>query len=1093
MKAEDFLDAPDEPVNKKMTAEEFLDAPDEEEKGLLDSAKDSVVEYAANRIKEGKGVPSVMDFVTIPGKTALSMAGGGAQKGLDVTTDPNTKIPFTDKTTGDVSSDIADFQQGVDEQIARTGPYGTVGNIATQIGLAGAATPAKVTNWFTKGNIVSRTVKFLSGASVGGALGSFLQPSAIKDKQERMQEAEQNAKTGAILGPIAGGVIGSALGVGPLAKRISNYVSPTKRIAVNVGEDLGERSGEVISNLENSIQRSKELQAKGIDYKPLTVDAAGSPNLLEMDNYIKGIGKTKNQAGTKVNPNAEFINRRVENETELKKFVEPYDRGVSESGLKEHAEKTAKEQLDIVTATHRLAEEAAAGSTKARAELAQQIDTTGLSPEAASLKVDNAIKEALDIGDDLKNKSYDAVRKVEGNLNNLDAVNLTAKLIKDGGKPVKQAIDNFNAFNYSPNAKNSVQIPLKAGDLTASQTVDLIGRLGKLSKEARNADNIAQADTYKTIQQHYKDLLTNDVRTKDIYQPLDKQYVEWRGKYVERPTGGKSELGKFRDDRFNPNKVLAPSKTAKRFVDAGNPEAFDDLQRAMGKDADSLGRDVLHSDLAKTFEGKDINKADFDRFMRDRHPLFERMPEAKAEFEAIGKKINEAGDPKEVAKMLSDAQKSAEEAREKILDTVAGKILKGDKTPERIIKDSLANRKTMAETIKLADNSPVGKEALVQSFYNHIVKADATALPNGGIKYNPTRIRNAIQPGSESEASLKMLIGDDGIEGLRTFDNLLNENSYSKNVNLSGQARDSLSNLAPDITAGKVAGQFMYGSNKANAVVTLLRNITSTEYNKLVYKAMTEPEEFLRIAKLGNNDAAKIKALDGLVRSVRNYGTAATVLYNAKDSGKQDKPEDFKPINREMNKLQEEKKVPTKIIINPKKSSANEPIKKKIEAASKKYGESQKLLTNIANAESALGTNNKNPNSTATGVYQFTQGTWGDMVKKYGKETGITDKDINDPDANIAMGALFIKDNKESVKKVLGRNPSQEEVYMAHFLGNEGVKKLFKNYGEKNAVTLFPEQAKVNKDRFYDENGKPRTTKELYQALSKYYRKSIVA
>lgn len=1089
MKAEDFLDAP---VNA-LTAEEFLDAPDEEDKGLFDRAKDSIAEYAVNKIKEGKGLPTVMDFATIPGKAALSMAGGVVQKGLDVFTDLNTEIPFTDKTTGEVSSDIAKFQQRVDEQIARTGPYGTVGNIATQIGLAGAATPAKVANWFTKGGLLTRTVKFLGGSSIGGGLGAFLQPSSKIDKQERMQEAEQNAKTGAILGPAAGVVIGTALGAAPLAKRITNYVNPAKRLAVNVGEDLGERSGEVISNLETSIQRSKELQEKGIDYKPLTVDAAGSPNLLEMDKYVRGVGKTENQAGTKINPNAEFINRRVENETELKKLVEPYDRGVSESGLKEYAEKTANEQLDIVNSTYRLAEEAANGSAKARAELAKQIDTTGLSPEAASQKVDSAIKDALAVGKDLKNAPYEEVIRTGANLNNVDIANNTKRLIKDGGKPVENIIKTFNATNYSPDAKFNVQIPTQPGKLSADEAVRLNARLGLAIKEARTSGTPAQVDVLKNVQDSVKNVLKTNTKTSEVFNKANDNYLSWRKQYMERPTGNPTELAKFSNELSVGNKVLSPSKTAKRFVNAANPEAFDDLQRAMGTDADALGEDVIMSDLRKHFEGKDLNKRDFDTFMNDNKTLFDRLPQTKAKLDAIRTKLDQAGDPKEAAKMLSDAQEAAEKVREKVLNTVAGKILKGDKTPERILKDSLANRKVMAETIKLANNSPVGKEALIQSFYNHIVKANAEKLPNGGIKYNPTRIRNAIQPGSESEASLKMLIGEDGVEGLRTFDNLLNENSYSKNVNLSGQARDAISNLAPDVTAGKVAGQFMYGSNKANAVVNLLRQITSTEYNKLVYKAMTEPEEFLRIAKLGDDSAAKIKALDELVRSVRNYGTTATVLNQTKENNSlRDKPENFKPIDVEMQNLQENKKAP---VIKPKKLelNSNDPIKKKIGEVSKKYGVSQKLLTNIANAESALGKQTKNPNSSATGVYQFTQGTWEDMVKKYGQETGITEKDINDPEANIVMGALFIKDNKENVKKILGRNPSQEEVYMAHFLGNDGVKKLFKNYGEKNAVTLFPEQAKVNKDKFYDANGRPRTTKELYQALSDYYRKKIVA
>ena len=74
------------------------------------------------------------------------------------------------------------------------------------------------------------------------------------------------------------------------------------------------------------------------------------------------------------------------------------------------------------------------------------------------------------------------------------------------------------------------------------------------------------------------------------------------------------------------------------------------------------------------------------------------------------------------------------------------------------------------------------------------------------------------------------------------------------------------------------------------------------------------------------------------------------------------------------------------------------------------------------------------------------------MVRKYGKETGITNRDKFDPQANAVMGALFTRDNINTMRQSLGREPTDREVYLAHFSGvNKALRVIKKLEKDPNA------------------------------------------
>ncbi len=136
-------------------------------------------------------------------------------------------------------------------------------------------------------------------------------------------------------------------------------------------------------------------------------------------------------------------------------------------------------------------------------------------------------------------------------------------------------------------------------------------------------------------------------------------------------------------------------------------------------------------------------------------------------------------------------------------------------------------------------------------------------------------------------------------------------------------------------------------------------------------------------------------------------------------------------------------------------------------------------IRKFAQAESGGNLNARNPNSTATGKYQFTDGTWDDMVRKYGKETGIESWMKNDPQAQEIMAEKYAQENKIALADVLGREPTQGELYLGHFAGTDGAKQLLRNQGKNIAAArILPKAARTNRSIFYDGN-RPRLVDEV--------------
>lgn len=106
-----------------------------------------------------------------------------------------------------------------------------------------------------------------------------------------------------------------------------------------------------------------------------------------------------------------------------------------------------------------------------------------------------------------------------------------------------------------------------------------------------------------------------------------------------------------------------------------------------------------------------------------------------------------------------------------------------------------------------------------------------------------------------------------------------------------------------------------------------------------------------------------------------------------------------------------------------------------IEDAFRRYGLDPAVGLRIAQIESSMDPAAKNPNSSASGLFQFISST--------AAQYGLTDP--FDPAANADAGARFTRDNAAALRRVLGREPTVGELYLAHQQGAGGATKLLAN------------------------------------------------
>ena len=96
----------------------------------------------------------------------------------------------------------------------------------------------------------------------------------------------------------------------------------------------------------------------------------------------------------------------------------------------------------------------------------------------------------------------------------------------------------------------------------------------------------------------------------------------------------------------------------------------------------------------------------------------------------------------------------------------------------------------------------------------------------------------------------------------------------------------------------------------------------------------------------------------------------------------------------------------------------------------------------------------------------------------------------DDPDASSAMAGVLTQSNSFKLTGMIGRRPTDSELYMAHFMGVGGAAKLITNAEDNpqaSGARLFPNAAAANRSIFHDHSGRARSVSEVYSVLTARY------
>jgi hypothetical protein len=183
-----------------------------------------------------------------------------------------------------------------------------------------------------------------------------------------------------------------------------------------------------------------------------------------------------------------------------------------------------------------------------------------------------------------------------------------------------------------------------------------------------------------------------------------------------------------------------------------------------------------------------------------------------------------------------------------------------------------------------------------------------------------------------------------------------------------------------------------------------------------------------------------------------------------------------------------------------------------IRDAARATGASFEYLLTAARMESNLNPAAQATSSSATGLYQFIDQTWLGTLKSAGPAHGykqyadaitvgadgryeVPDPAMrsaimrlrNDPAVSATMAGAFTQTNAAQLASALGRQPSEGELYIAHFLGPDGAVKLINAVNGQpnaNAAQMFPQAAAANPSIFLNKSGQPRSVNDVYGALT---------
>jgi hypothetical protein len=201
--------------------------------------------------------------------------------------------------------------------------------------------------------------------------------------------------------------------------------------------------------------------------------------------------------------------------------------------------------------------------------------------------------------------------------------------------------------------------------------------------------------------------------------------------------------------------------------------------------------------------------------------------------------------------------------------------------------------------------------------------------------------------------------------------------------------------------------------------------------------------------------------------------------------------------------------------IHPANSGGAPQITGAIRQAAQSTGISFEYLLTTAQIESNMNPSAQASTSSAKGLYQFIDQTWLGTMKQDGAALGlghyadaisrssdghydVSDSSMraailrlrNDPQASAMLAGALTRNNSALVSSDIGRQPTNGELYIAHFLGADGAGKLINaatKQPQVSAAGMFPKAAAANHSIFYDSSGHARNVGEVYSKLTRLF------
>ena len=188
-------------------------------------------------------------------------------------------------------------------------------------------------------------------------------------------------------------------------------------------------------------------------------------------------------------------------------------------------------------------------------------------------------------------------------------------------------------------------------------------------------------------------------------------------------------------------------------------------------------------------------------------------------------------------------------------------------------------------------------------------------------------------------------------------------------------------------------------------------------------------------------------------------------------------------------------------------------IRDAIQGAAKRTGISFDFLVRQAEIESGLDPRAKASTSSATGLYQFIESTWLRMIRQHGAKYGhaeaaqaisptgaprVGDPAMRarilelrkDPALSAAMAAEYTRSNQDQLRLALRREPTANELYMAHFLGPQSASRFLQAWASDRtavAADVVPDAAGPNRRVFFASDGRPRSVEEVLSRFAQRF------